>query len=112
ALNASGIVVQRSPEIPRSHRAIRTPLFTELHELLGSRQVSLSESFCESFPHSVIVDRPDIGPAQIEKKQHLNRPPANSADGGESFNNLIVSHSKKRASRWDGAVDRFCCQIF
>src|ERR1700680_293911 len=71
--------VQRPPEIPRSSRTIRSPFFAELHELFRRRQFSAPENLRESFAHAVIIDRPDIGPAEIEKKKHLEGQPADDA---------------------------------
>src|SRR6266487_641520 len=94
--------IQRSPEIPGGHRTVRTPFFTELHELFWSGEFSAAESFRETFAHPVIVNGPDIRPAQIEKKKHFNRPSANSTHRGQTHNDLIIAHADKRAARWHG----------
>ncbi len=104
--------IQRSPEIPGGHRTVRTPFFTELHELFWSGEFSSTESFRETFAHSVIVNGPDIRPAQIEKKKHLDRPSADSTHRSQTRNDLIIGHAEKRAARWHGAVDGFRGQIF
>src|SRR2546430_11837459 len=104
--------VERSPEIPGGCRAVGTPFFTELRELFWGGEFSATESFSETFAHTVIINGPDIRSAQIEKKEHLDCPTANSTHRSQARNDLIIGHPDQRATSWHCAVDGFCRQIF
>src|ERR1035437_7709521 len=79
------LFIECSPEIPRCHRAIGPPLFSQLHQLLRIGQLASSESLGKPLAHTVITDRPDIETAQIKKKQHFDGPAADAPDLGEAF---------------------------
>src|SRR5438046_10058220 len=98
--------IQRSPEIPSRNRTIGTPFFSALNQLLRGGQFSSAKSFGETFAHSVIVDRPDIRPTEIEKKEHLNRPAADPAHLCKARDDLVIAHPKKRAPGRDRADHR------
>src|SRR6266566_8145910 len=110
--NTSTLIIQRSPEIPSRNRTIGTPFFAALDQLLRGGQFSSAKSFGETFSHSVIVDRPDIRPTEIEKKEHLNRPAANPAHLRKARDDLVIAHPKKRVPGRDRAVNRFRRKVF
>src|SRR5437879_7544031 len=91
---------------------MRSPFFAELHQLLWFREFSAAKCFGETFTHTVIVYRPDIRAAKIEKEQHFNRPTPNAADGDQSRDDFFVGHLRQRSRAWHGSVDRFGSQIF
>src|SRR4029077_20036862 len=91
---------------------MRPKFFAELHQLFRLRKLSFAESFGESFPDSIIVHWPDVGPAEIEKQEHLNRPTTDAADLDQALDNFVVTHCGKGASRRHRAVECFCGEIF
>src|SRR6188474_2729218 len=38
--------------------------------------------------HAEVVDRPDVGPAQLEEQEHLGRPATDAADGDQPGDDL------------------------
>src|SRR6266404_6551908 len=100
-------LIECAPEIPRRDRAIGSPFFAELQKLSGRGKFPSTKSFRETFAHSVIVHRPDIGPAQIEKQKHLNGPAPNPAHRNQSRDNFLVSHTRESPGGRNGAIQSF-----
>src|SRR5437016_10719089 len=91
---------------------MRSPLFTQLHQLFRFGKFSATECSRKSFTHTVIVNRPDVRPPKIEKKQHLDGPASNSANLDQSLDDFFVAHFRQSARAWNRPVDRFRGQIF
>src|SRR6266516_2436560 len=104
-------LIQRPPEIPRRDRAVRPPSFAEFRELLRRGKLSFAKSLGETFANSVVVHRPDVGPAKIEQEKHLDRPAADAAHRGEARDDFVIAHPDKYAPGWHGTVDCFRCEI-
>ena len=68
------------------------------HQFFWRRQFPSAKSFGEAFTYSIIIDRPDIRPAKIEEKQHLDSPATDAAHLRKTGDDLVVAHSEKRAS--------------
>src|SRR6266446_8690148 len=87
------------------------PFFTQLHQLFRFRKFSLTKRFREPFAHAVIVHWPDVGPAKIEKEQHLDGPTPNPTNSDQTRDDFFVAHLRQRSRTRHRAVDRFCSQI-
>src|SRR5437868_1052574 len=109
-------IVQRAPEIPGRNRAVRPPLLTMFHQFFWRRQFPSAKSFGEAFTYSIIIDRPDIRPAKIEEKQHLDSPATDAAhlrktgdDRRRSFGEarVLVALFRRASSRRDLLLPQF-----
>ncbi|RDY11019.1 hypothetical protein CR513_04385, partial [Mucuna pruriens] len=78
----SSLGFNKSPHIPRSNRAIRPPLLTQLVHLRRPRQVLKVVEKLNTFPHTEVVDRENIGSVERKDHEHVNRPRANPIDHG------------------------------
>src|SRR6266436_67724 len=87
------------------------PFFTQLHQLFRFGQFSLTKRFRESFAHAVIVHRPDVGPAEIEKEQHLDGPTPNPTNSDQTRDDFFVAHLRQSARARYRPVDGFRSQI-
>src|SRR5260370_4595255 len=87
------------------------PFFTQFHQLFRFGKFSLTKGFRESFAHAVIVHWPDVGPAEIEKEQHLDGPTPNPTNSDQTRDDFFVAHLRQSARARYRPVDRFCCQI-
>ncbi len=103
--------IQCAPKIPRGDRAVRPPSLADGVQLLRLRQLFLAKGLGVTFPHTVVVDWPDIEPAEIEEEQHLDCPAANPAHCREASDDLFVTHPVERDARRDRPVQRFRGEI-
>src|SRR3954464_2421465 len=92
--------IERPPEIPGSHGAIRSPLFADLRELLWRRQFFATEGLREAFLDSVVGYRPDVEPAELEEEQHLHRPAPDAAHLRDPLDDLFVGHAEEFPPAW------------
>ena len=83
---------------------MRRPPEAVTGDLLRLRQLPLAVGKLEALPDPQIVDRQNVGPAQIEDEQHLGCPAANTLDAGEALRNLSVGHAIAFIERRDVAV--------
>ena len=77
-----------------------------LHQLFRRGKFPFAKNLGEAFPHSVIVDWPDIRPAKIKQQKHLDSPATNTAHLRKARDDFVIAHSEKGASGWHGSVDR------
>src|SRR5437764_15301972 len=90
---------------------MRPPFFAQLHQLLRFGKFSLTKRFREPFAHAVIVHRPNIGPAEIEKEQHLDGPTPNPTNSDQTRDDFFVAPPRQSAGARPRPGDRFCRPI-
>lgn len=86
----------------RSWKVCRRNLYRWLQALEGK---------CESLAHPVVRDRKNIGPAQSEDQEHLDRPTTDAANLREVFDDVLVGHAADPRQRRYGSIHGLGGQI-
>src|SRR6266566_4379866 len=103
-VGAAAEQVDCDPAVARDDRAVGAEALTERRELLrGRRRVELP---CRAvaLADTEVVDGPDVEPAQLEHQVHLRGPAADTADGDELGDQLVVAEPR-RPIQLHGAVE-------
>jgi len=109
-----------APEIPARDRAPGLPaLGALLHDVgLGKqiggdllRGLELLEGKRKALAYAVVVDRQDVGTAEAEDEEHLDRPAADTADLGEVLDDGLIGHAAYPCQRRNRAVKSLRGQI-
>src|SRR5580704_2279899 len=64
------------PHVPTGDGAIGAPLFAERQELLGFGHVFFAVGYRPALFHAQVVDRQDVGAAEVEDQKHFHGPGA------------------------------------
>src|SRR5271166_1752430 len=77
--------LRRAPQVPTRHTAIRTPPLSVCHQLFRLGQLVEAMNLRKAFANSVVVHGQHVRTAEPEDQQHLHRPAANAAYGGQAL---------------------------
>jgi hypothetical protein len=85
-------VLERAPEVPARHRAVRAPLRADLLHVLWRGTFALAIRALDRVLDPEIQLRKHIGAAKPEHEEHLRRPSSNAFHLHEMGDEIVVGH--------------------
>ena len=83
------------------------PEFAACTDFGGLGHGGEAEGDAEAVAHTEVVDRQDVGSAELEDEEHLGGPAADAADGDKAFDDGFVLEFRELGASGNDALERF-----